>query len=140
MARSVNKAILIGNLGKDQETRFTSGGVSVTSFSLATTHSYKGKNGDWVNETTWHKVTGFKVSDYNKEQLVKGAKVYVEGRIRRNEYTDKDGIKRTSYEIVAERIIPLDKSEGSGGYSERDETANTTEEVPMVNGNDDLPF
>ena len=81
MAFSLNRIMLIGNLGRDAETRFTNNNVSVTNFSLATTHSYKGKDGDWVNETTWHNITGFNLSDYFKENLKKGKKFYVEGRL-----------------------------------------------------------
>jgi len=80
MAFSLNKIMLIGNLGRDVETRFTTANnVSISSFSIATTHSYKGKDGNWVNETTWHNVTVFNLSDFMKENLKKGRKVFVEG-------------------------------------------------------------
>jgi single-strand DNA-binding protein len=71
MAFSLNRIMLIGNLGRDAETRFTNNNVSVTNFSLATTHSYKGKDGEWVNETTWHNITSFNLSDFFKENLKK---------------------------------------------------------------------
>jgi len=142
MAFSLNKIMLIGNLGRDAETRFTSTNVSVTGFSLATTHSYKGKDGNWVNETTWHNITVFNLSDYMKEQLKKGRKIYVEGRLTKREYTDKEGIKRYSTDVISERIIPL---EGTTGESSDAETNNSAEsvsnnEIPQVESNDDLPF
>ncbi len=142
MAFSLNKIMLIGNLGRDAETRFTNTNVSVTGFSLATTHSYKGKDGNWVNETTWHNVTVFNLSDYMKEQLKKGRKIYVEGRLTKRDYTDKDGNKRYSTDVISERIIPL---EGTASESSDVETNNAVEsssnnEIPQVESNDDLPF
>jgi len=142
MAFSLNKIMLIGNLGRDVETRFTTNNVSVSNFSLATTNSYKGKDGNWVNETTWHNVTVFNLSDYMKEQLKKGKEVYVEGRLTKREYTDKEGIKRYSTDVVSERIIPLESSAAEGGESESAGAIDngTINEIPQVDSNDDLPF
>ncbi|MBK7228020.1 MAG: single-stranded DNA-binding protein [Ignavibacteriales bacterium] len=143
MAFSLNKIMLIGNLGRDVETRFTTGSVSISSFSMATTNSYKGKDGNWVNETTWHNITVFNLSDFMKEQLKKGKKVYVEGRLTKREYTDKEGIKRYSTDVVSERIIPLESSgEGSTNYSENNSSSetNVVSEMPPIDNNDDLPF
>ncbi len=142
MAFSLNKIMLIGNLGRDVETRFTPNNVSVSNFSLATTFSYKGKDGNWVNETTWHNITVFNLSDYMKEQLKKGKKVYVEGRLTKREYTDKDGVKRYSTDVVSDRIIPLESTggESSNGDSEDYSSNNTVNEPPQVDNNDDLPF
>jgi single-strand DNA-binding protein len=135
MAFSLNRIMLIGNLGKDAETRFTTNNVSVTNFSIATTHSYKGKNGDWVNETTWHNVTSFNLSDYFKENLKKGKKFYVEGRLTKREYTDKDGNKRYSTDVISDRLIPLEP------YSESSsESSDSTDAPPVVEDNEDLPF
>ncbi len=103
MALSLNKIMLIGNLGNDAETRFTTSNLSITSFSLATTNSYKGKDGNWVNETTWHNIVSFNISDYFKDSLKKGKKFYVEGRLTKRDYTDKEGIKRYITEVVSER-------------------------------------
>ena len=142
MAFSLNKIMLIGNLGRDVETRFTSSNVSISSFSMATTNGYKGKDGNWVNETTWHNITVFNLSDFMKENLKKGRKVYVEGRLTKREYTDKEGIKRYSTDVVSERIIPLESSgEGSANYSEGNTSdSGTVNEIPPVDNNDDLPF
>ena len=135
MAFSLNKIMLIGNLGKDAETRFTTNNVSVTNFTLATTHSYKGKNGDWVNETTWHNIVSFNLSDYFKENLKKGKKFYVEGRLTKRDYTDKEGIKRYSTDVYADKLIPLEPVSGASAESEVETT-----EPPAVNNNEDLPF
>ena len=142
MAFSLNKIMLIGNLGRDVETRFTSSNVSISSFSMATTNGYKGKDGNWVNETTWHNITVFNLSDFMKENLKKGRKVYVEGRLTKREYTDKEGIKRYSTDVISERIIPLESSgEGGANYSEGNTSeSGTVNEIPPVDNNDDLPF
>ncbi len=138
MAFSLNKLMLIGNLGRDAETRFTTNNVSVTNFSIATTNSYKDKDGNWQNETTWHNVTSFNLSDYFKDNLKKGKKFYIEGRITKREYTDKDGNKRTSTDVISEKIIPLESAVvDSSGTAE---TAADNVEAPKVETNDDLPF
>ena len=139
MAFSLNRIMLIGNLGRDAETRFTNNNVSVTNFSLATTHSYKGKDGDWVNETTWHNITGFNLSDYFKENLKKGKKFYVEGRLTKREYTDKEGIKRYSTDVYSEKLIPLESTGVPSGDNKAESTGGISE-PPAVEGNDDLPF
>ncbi|HUX61663.1 MAG TPA: single-stranded DNA-binding protein [Ignavibacteriaceae bacterium] len=147
MAFSLNKIMLIGNLGKDAETRFTNNNISVSNFSLATTYGYKGKDGNWVNETTWHNIVAFNLSDYFKDNLKKGKKFYIEGRLSKRDYTDKEGIKRYSTEVVAERLIPLEaggsgSSEGGGTvYSDESSTGGNTNEPDMsVDNNNDLPF
>lgn len=138
MAFSLNKVMLIGHLGRDGETRFTQNNVSVTTFTLATNYRYKGKDGNWVDETTWHNVTCFNLSDYFKEALKKGKKFYVEGRISKRDYTDKEGIKRYFTDIISERLIPLD-SGGDAGFSP-DERTSVTESSVETDENSDLPF
>lgn len=143
MAFSLNKVMLIGNLGQDAEHRFTTNNTEVTSFSLATTHSYKGRDGNWVNDTTWHNIVIFGASDYLKSNLKKGRKFYVEGRISKRDYENKDGQKVYVTEIIGDKfsIIPLDASEGgsstmNGGspFSQPESFDNPTAE------DDDLPF
>src|SRR5690554_319260 len=109
MAFTLNKVMLIGNLGKDAETK-TVNNTSITSFQVATTNSYK-KNDEWINDTTWHNVVLFNGSDYLKKNLKKGKKFYIEGRLSRREYTDKDKIKRYAVEVISEQIILLDDSQ-----------------------------
>jgi len=147
MAFSLNKIMLIGNLGKDAETRFTTTNMSITSFTLATTHSYKGKDGNWVNETTWHNVKAWSLSDYFKNNLKKGKKFYIEGRLQKSEYTDKDGVKRYNTDVMAEKIIPLDGGAngepftGGGGNAREDVSAGSASEPDIqVDDNEDLPF
>ncbi len=135
MAFSLNKVMLIGNLGRDAETRFTTNNLSVTNFTLATSNSYKGKDGNWVNETTWHNIVAFNLSDYMKENLKKGRKFYVEGRISKRDYTDKEGVKRYSTEVVSERLIPLDSSGASQDTEEQTQSTDVN-----IEDNDDLPF
>jgi single-strand DNA-binding protein len=139
MAFSLNKIMLIGNLGKDCETRFTTNNVSVTSFTMATTSSYKGKDGNWVNETTWHNVVSFNLSDFMKENLKKGKKFYIEGRISKRDYTDKDGVKRYFTDVIAEKLIPLEASGGEGSVSGGEESVESEPPVE-TDENADLPF
>ncbi len=141
MAFSLNKVMLIGNLGGDAETRFVNDNFSVTEFSLATTRSYK-KNDEWVNETTWHKVVAYNLSDFYKDGLKKGKKYYIEGRLQKRSYEDKDGIKRYVTEIIAESLIPLDaKDTGFADSSSAASSApNAAPEALPDNNDDDLPF
>jgi single-strand DNA-binding protein len=105
---SVNKVILVGRLGRDPETRFTGGGQAVANFSLATDETYKDKNGERQKRTEWHKITVWgKQAEIAQQYLKKGALVYVEGRIQTREWQDKEGQKRTSYDIVANNFRML---------------------------------
>ncbi len=143
MAFSLNKIMLIGNLGRDAETRFTTSNVSVTSFTMATTNSYKGKDGNWLNETTWHNIVAFNLSDYYKENLKKGKKFYIEGRLTKRDYTDKEGIKRYSTDVVAEKLIPLETTGGgdSSVYEGNNSAAGElTDSGIQTEENEDLPF
>ncbi len=109
MARSVNKAILLGNLGQTPEIRTTPTGRPVTTLNLATTERYKDKNGEWKDVTEWHRVV---VWDRQAESIVskvqKGSKVYIEGKITNRSYDGKDGVKRYVSEVVAALVIPLE--------------------------------
>jgi len=139
MAFSLNRIMLIGNLGKDAENRFTTDNLSITNFSLATNYRYKNKNGEWTDETTWHNVVAFNLSDFYKDYLKKGKKVYVDGRLVSRTYEDKDKIKRTVYEVRAEKIIPLDSNSESS--KEPSESYSSDADVAgEVDPNDDLPF
>ncbi|MBI9072292.1 MAG: single-stranded DNA-binding protein [Melioribacteraceae bacterium] len=151
MAFSLNKIMLIGRIGKDPETRFTTSNVEVTSFSMVTDHSYKGKDGQWQKEATWHNIVAFNLSDYMKQNLGKGKRVYVEGRIRTREYEDNQGVKKYFTEVIADTfsMIPLDAG-GSAGGGDTSYSRNNVEEplvgqepkVDVASGNpdDDLPF
>lgn len=114
-SRSVNKVILVGNLGRDAETKFTPGGTAVTKFSVATSRRWKDKqSGEWKEETDWTNVTLWqaeKLANY----LTKGKQVYVEGRIHTRTYDDKDGKKVYATDVVAEDVILLGGSGDSAG-------------------------
>jgi single-strand DNA-binding protein len=106
-SRSINKAILLGSIGKDAETKFTPSGVAKTTFSLATSRRWKDNaSGEWKEETDWHNVTLWK-SENLANYLQKGTRVYVEGRISNRSYEDKDGNKKYFTEIVADDVILL---------------------------------
>jgi single-strand DNA-binding protein len=114
MARSVNKVILIGNLGKDAETKFTPSGVSVSRFSIATTRRIKDNNtGDWKDMTDWNNVVLWR-NENVASFLTKGKQVYVEGRLETRSYDDKDGNKRYTTEVVADEVILLGGRGGDG--------------------------
>lgn len=121
MARSVNKVILIGNLGRDAETKFTAQGTPMTRFSIATTRRLKdAQTGDWRDETDWSNVVLWRAENV-APYLTKGKQVYVEGRLQTRSYEDKDGQKRYSTEVVAEEVILLGGrggDEGGGGMQE----------------------
>ena len=146
MAFSLNKVMLIGNLGQDAEHRFTTNNTEVSSFSIATQNSYKCKDGNWVNETTWHNIVIFGASDYIKGNLKKGKKLYVEGRINNRDYENKDGQKVYVTEIIGDKfsIIPLDAGDGGsgGGYSNSNSGGYTKPEAidTSTPEDDDLPF
>jgi single-strand DNA-binding protein len=111
---SVNKVILIGNLGKDPETRYLPSGDAVTNISLATTETWK-KDGEKQEHTEWHRVAFFgKTAEIAGEYLKKGSPVYVEGRIRTRKWQDKDGQDKYSTEIVADRMQLLGTRGGGG--------------------------
>ena len=109
MSRSVNKAILIGNLGKDPELKYTSSGVAVCTFSVATSESWKDADGNQKEQTQWHNLVAWKrLAEVCSEYLKKGGKVYIEGRIQYRTYDGKDGVKRYVTEIVVDQLVMLD--------------------------------
>ncbi|HEX2830964.1 MAG TPA: single-stranded DNA-binding protein [Burkholderiales bacterium] len=113
---SVNKVILIGNLGKDPEVRYLPSGDAVTNISVATTDQWKDKSGERQEHTEWHRVAFFgKTAEIAGEYLRKGSPVYIEGRIRTRKWQDKEGQDRYSTEIVADRMQLLGGRGGGGG-------------------------
>lgn len=110
MAKSLNKVMLIGNLGKDPELRYTTSGVAVATFSLATNESWKDADGNLQERTEWHNIVAWKkLAEICGEWLKKGKKVYIEGRIQTRSYDDKNtGTKKYITEIVADNMIMLD--------------------------------
>jgi len=114
-SRSVNKVILVGNLGRDAETKFTPSGASVTRFAVATTRSWKDKDSnEWKEETNWTNVVLWRQENL-ANYLVKGKQIYVEGRLQTRNYDDKDGKKVYATEVVADDVILLGgRGEGGG--------------------------
>tara|TARA_R110002073_G_scaffold94594_2_gene219922 strand:- start:276 stop:737 length:462 start_codon:yes stop_codon:yes gene_type:complete len=118
---SVNKVILIGNLGKDPETRYMSNGEAVTNITMATTDNWKDKNGEKQEKTEWHRVTFYrKLAEIAGEYLKKGRPVYIEGRLETRKWTDKSGVERYTTEIIANDMKMLGSKSSSGSF----ETAN----------------
>jgi len=125
MAGSVNKVILVGNLGRDPESRTMQSGGKVVSFSIATSESWNDKaSGERKEKTQWHRIAIFneKLGEIAEKYLKKGAKVYLEGALESRKYTDKDGVERETTEVVLARyrgeLTMLDgKGEGGGGYA-----------------------
>ena len=105
---SVNKVILVGRLGRDPETRYTGGGQAVANFSIATDETYKDRNGERQKRTEWHKIVVWgKQAEIAQQYLKKGSLVFIEGRIQSREWQDKEGQKRTAFEIVANNFRML---------------------------------
>lgn len=118
MTRSVNKAIVLGHLGKDGETKFTPSGVAVTKFSVATSRRWKdSQSNEWREETDWHNIVLWK-SESLANYLMKGKQVYVEGRLQTRSYEDRDNVKRSVTEIVADSVILLGGQQGSGSQDQ----------------------
>ena len=138
MSFSENLVILVGWLGRDAETRFTTSNVSVTSFSVATEHSYK-KDDEWEKETTWHNCVAFNLSDWIKDKLKKGEKVYLRGRISNTSYNDRDGNKKYKSEVMVDSrsINPLGRRSEASDYST---STQSTSSPPQVEENDEAPF
>jgi single-strand DNA-binding protein len=132
---SVNKAIIVGNLGKDPEVKFLTNGDAVCSFSIATTDSWKDKAGQKQEKTEWHNIVMYrKLAEIAGEYLKKGSPVYVEGALQTRKWTNKEGQERYTTEIVANSMQML------GGKTLQQEQ-NNTRSVPAVEGADeDVPF
>ena len=154
MAKSVNKVILIGNLGKDPEVKYTPSGTAIAKFSLATNERYKDKAGEWQDRTEWHNIVAWqRLAEIAGEYLKKGRSVYIEGRIQTRSWDDKtSGQKKYMTEIVANDLVLLggrgEGGEGGGGRV-RPAAAPATEEPhapaesPVQNAeitDEDIPF
>lgn len=141
MAGSINKVILVGNLGADPEVRHTEGGQVIANVRLATNRVYKNRDGERVEETEWHRIVFFgKLAEIVEQYLKKGATIYAEGRLRTRQWTDKDGNEKYTTEIVGENMTMLgSRGTGSNGAQSKTENVASDNEVSEPNG-DDLPF
>ena len=118
---SVNKVILLGNLGRDPETRYTTGGDAVCNLSIATSEQWKDKSGEKQEKTEWHRVVLFgRQAEIAGEYLKKGRSVYIEGRLQTRKYTDKDGVEKYSTEIVGDRMQLIGGAREGGGGGDAD--------------------
>jgi len=140
---SLNKVMLIGNLGKDPEVRYTTSGQGVASFSLATTEKYKNKSGEWEEKTEWHNVVLWgKLAEIAKDYLSKGKTAYIEGRLQTRKWQDKEGRDRYTTEIVGDRLQLLSpKGEGARSSGRGGSEPTTAYDDPVgYNQDDDIPF
>jgi len=129
----VNKAILVGNLGKDPEVKYLDNGVAVANFSLATTESYKNKQGERVNQTEWHNIVLWRgLAEVAEKYLKKGSNVYIEGRIKTRKWEDKEGVTKYTTEILGDNMTML----GGKPMSESKSEGVSEPQDPK----DDLPF
>ncbi len=118
---SVNKVILLGNLGRDPETRYTTGGDAVTNLNIATSEQWKDKSGEKQERTEWHRVVLFgRQAEIAAEYLKKGRSVYIEGRLQTRKYTDKEGVEKYATEIVGDRMQLIGGSRDGGGGGDAD--------------------
>jgi len=145
---SVNKVILVGNLGRDAELRYTPGGAAVATLNMATTEVWNDKAGQRQEKTEWHRVVLWgKSAESLSEYLTKGKQIYVEGRIQTREWTDKEGKQVKTTEIRADRVVLLSSGGGGGGergprptrdrYAGPGEPTDVSIETP---NDDDIPF
>lgn len=134
---SVNKAIIVGHLGQDPELRYTSSGEAAANISVATSEQWKDKHsGEQKEQTEWHRISFFgKPAEIVCQYLRKGSQIYVEGKIRSKKYTDKNGIERTAFEIIAESFKMLGSKAESGSTKKAAPTAPQSD-IP----HDDIPF
>ena len=120
---SVNKVIIVGNLGRDPETRYMPSGDAMTTIAVATTDSWKDKtSGEKKEQTEWHRITFFgKLAEIAGQYLKKGSQVYIEGSLRTRKYTDKDGVEKYATDIKADTMQMLGSRQGMGGGAPMDE-------------------
>ena len=137
MARTLNKVMLIGRLGRDPEIRYTTDGLAIATLSIATDESYKDKNGNLQTLTEWHRVVIFgRLAEICGEYLAKGRQVYIEGKLRTRSWTDKNGDKKYTTEIIANNMFMLDSKGDSS--SQVDPASEEIESGQSVD--DDIPF
>lgn len=137
--RGINKVILVGNLGKDPELRYTPNGTAVASFPLATSSRWKNSSGEFQEKTEWHRIIAWgRQAEVCNEYLKKGSQVYVEGRIQYRSFDDKDGNKRFVTEIIVVVVQMLGRKEPEPQLPP-EEVADVEKETPPE-GEEDLPF
>jgi len=140
---SLNKVLLIGNLGRDPELRYTQSGRAVANFSIATTEQWKDKEGQKQDRTDWHNIVLWgRQAEIAKDYLRKGKQIYLEGRIQTRSYEDKEGNKKWITEIVGDRFLMLGRKGDSGGAADEfpPPPDSSTQPAGTSSGDEDLPF
>lgn len=142
MAKSVNKVILVGNLGKDPEVKYTPSGVPVAKFSLATNERFKDKGGEWQDRTEWHNIIAWqRLAEIVGEYVKKGSKLYIEGRLQTSSWEDKQsGEKRYRTEVVASDLVLLGGQGESDHKERREPVAAGRHDSPAEITDEDIPF
>lgn len=147
--RGVNRVMLIGNLGRDPDLQHLEGNIAVAKFPLATTETFKDKNGNLVSQTEWHTVVLWRgLAELAQKYLHKGSLVFIEGRLRTRNWEDKDKNRRFSTEIVGDNLVMLDKRKENGDYQGGESTTDTNQfsstdlnyDPGAPGTKDDLPF
>ncbi len=142
--RGVNRVVLIGNLGKDPDMQFLEGNIGVAKFSLATTETYKDRNGKLISQTEWHTVVLWRgLAELAQKYLHRGSLVYIEGRLKTRSWEDKEGNKKFATEIVGDNLIMLDKRHEGGpsiGSIDGPEDIEGNDVPPIDDGPERLPF
>ena len=137
---SVNKVILVGNLGRDAELKYTSGGTAVATLNMATTETWKDKSGDRQDKTEWHRIVLWgKTAEKLAEYLTKGKQVYIEGRLQTRQWDDKDGNKRYTTEVVGDKVVLLGGGSG-GGQRESGNSWSESRTTGDPLNDDEIPF
>lgn len=134
MSRTLNKVMLIGNVGKDPDIHFTPSGVKVAQFRMATTETWKDKEGAIQEHTDWHTIIAWRgLADVVEKLIHRGSRVYIEGKIQSRSFDDKEGHKRYVTEIVAENLLNLDskKPEGAVANGETEQRPEESDEIPF---------
>ena len=142
MAKSVNKVILVGNVGQDPEVKYTASGVPVAKLSLATNEPFKDRNDQWQDRTEWHRVVAWqRLAEIVGEYVRKGSKLYVEGKLQTSTWDDRqNGGKKYRTEVVARDIVLLSsRDNGQGDKGEMPGTQSRPEPAPAI-ADDDIPF
>lgn len=138
---SVNKAIVLGNIGRDPEVRYSASGSAVCNLSIATTRKWKSKDGEAQEETEWHRVVLYdRLADVADEYLGKGSAVYVEGRLKTRKWQDKDGIDRYTTEIVGEHMQMLGGRDEKPAQKQEAPRKAKPEKPAAPAFDDDIPF
>ncbi len=140
MSNSVNKAILVGRLGKDPEVKYTQGGTAVARFSLATDEVWKDQSGEKQQKTEWHNIVAWnKLAEICGQYLAKGRLVYIEGRLQTRSWEDKEGNKRTTTEIRADNMVMLGGKSDEGRAEKSSSTSTENPADPEITDSD-VPF